>query len=90
MQGLVNLPSFSLGDCEDEGCNIFWFSSNKPRILLKGRLAPVANGDGSGGIKDIHVFSRNMGCGHCGIVAICFFLIYDACFSVKHGILHYI
>jgi hypothetical protein len=23
-------------------------------------------------------------------VAICFFLIYDACFSVKHGILHYI
>lgn len=51
MQGLVNLPSFSLGDCEDEGCNIFWFSSIEPRILLKGRLAPVANGDGSGGIK---------------------------------------
>jgi hypothetical protein len=70
MQGLVNLPSFSLGDCEDEGCNIFWFSSNKPRILLKGRLAPVANGDGSGSIKDVHVFFSEHGlwplwdCGH--------------------------
>jgi hypothetical protein len=55
VQSLIDHPIF-LGDCEDEGCNVFRFSTIKPRGLRKSCLALVAYGDGSGGVKDVHVF----------------------------------